>query len=151
MVKFFAVVLLLVGAFGAGYYLGQRPVGTLQRTVAELQQSLKDMSRNVLDTTLGIERDLRRRQGLVDAKSRLVQAKAHLVDRNFGDAAKEMAEAIAAVEAATKGTKSDDATNALRDMAGSLREVKLEIVTGKQVSMKKLDELQQSMNQLLNN
>ena len=150
MVKFFAVVLLLVGAFGAGYYLGQRPVGTLQRTVAELQQSLKDMSRNVLDTTLGIERDLRRRQGLVDAKSRLVQAKAHLVDRNFGDAAKEMTEAIQAVEAATKGTKSDDATNALRDMAGSLREVKLEIVTGKQVSMKKLDELQQSMNQLLN-
>ena len=150
MVKFFAVVLLLVGAFGAGYYLGQRPVGTLQRTVAELQQSLKDMSRNVLDTTLGIERDLRRRQGLVDAKSRLVQAKAHLVDRNFGDAAKEMTEAIQAVEAATKGTKSDDATNALREMAGSLREVKLEIVTGKQVSMKKLDELQQSMNQLLN-
>ena len=150
MVKFFAVVMLLVGAFGAGYYLGQRPVGTLQRTVAELQQSLKDMSRNVLDTTLGIERDLRRRQGLVDAKSRLVQAKAHLVDRNFGDAAKEMAEAIQAVEAATKGTKSDDSTNALRDMAGSLREVKLEIVTGKQVSMKKLDELQQSMNQLLN-
>jgi hypothetical protein len=150
MVKFLAVVLLLIGVFGAGYYLGQRPVGTLQRTVAELQQSLKDMSRNVLDTTLGIERDLRRRQGLVDAKSRLVQAKAHLVDRNFGDAAKEMAEAIAAVETATKGTKSDDATNALRDMAGSLREVKLEIVTGKQVSMKKLDELQQSMNQLLN-
>jgi hypothetical protein len=150
MVKFFAVVLLLVGAFGAGYYLGQRPVGTLQRTVAELQQSLKDMSRNVLDTTLGIERDLRRRQGLVDAKARLVQAKAHLVDRNFGDAAKEVAEAIEAVEAATKGTKSDDATNALRDMAGSLREVKLEIVTGKQVPMKKLDELQQRMNQLLN-
>lgn len=150
MVKFLAVVLLLAGAFGAGYYLGQRPVGTLQRTVAELQQSLKDVSRNVLDTTLGIERDLRRRQGLVDAKSRLVQAKAHLVDRNFGDAAKEMAEAVAAVEAAAKGTKSDDATNALRDMAGSLREVKVEIVTGKQVSMKKLDELQQSMNQLLN-
>jgi hypothetical protein len=150
MVKFFAVVLLLVGAFGAGYYLGQRPVGTLQRTVAELQQSLKDMSRNVLDTTLGIERDLRRRQGLVDAKSRLVQAKAHLADRNFGDAAKEIAEAITAVETATKGTKSDDATNALRDIAGSLREVKLEIVTGKQVSMKKLDDLQQNMNQLLN-
>jgi hypothetical protein len=151
MVKFFAVVLLLVGAFGAGYYLGQRPVGTLQRTVAELQQSLKDVSRNVLDTTLGIERDLRKRQGLVDAKSRLVQAKAHLVDRNFGDAAKELAEAVAAVEAAAKGVKSDTATNPLRDMAASLREVKSEIVTGKQVSMKKLDELQQRMDQLLNN
>ncbi|MBH0202331.1 MAG: hypothetical protein HP496_08565 [Nitrospira sp.] len=151
MVKFLAVVLLLAGAFGAGYYLGQRPVGTLQRTVAELQQSLKDVSRNVLDTTLGIERDLRKRQGLVDAKSRLVQAKAHLVDRNFGDAAKELAEAVDAVEAALKGVKSDTATNPLRDIAGSLREVKLEIVTGKQVSMKKLDELQQRIDQLLNN
>ena len=151
MKKFLAIVLLLVGAFGAGYYLGQRPVGTLQRTVAELQQSLKDVSRNVMDTTLGIERDLRKRQGLVDAKSRLVQAKAHLVDRNFGDAAKELTEAVAAVEAATKGTKSDDATNALRNMAGSLREVKSDIVAGKQVPMKKLDELQQRMDQLLNN
>jgi len=150
MAKFLGVVVLLIGAFVAGYYLGQRPVGTLQRTVAELQQSLKDVSRNVLDTTLGIERDLRRRQGLVEAKSRLVQAKAHLVDRNFGDAAKELAEAIEAVEGITKGAKSDPSVNALRDMAGSLREVKLEIAMGKPMPLKKLDELQQRMDQLLN-
>ncbi len=150
MAKFVTVVLLLVGAFGAGYYLGQRPVGTLQLTVAELQQSLKDVSRNVLDTTLGIERDLRRRQGLVEGKSRLVQAKAHVVNRNFGDAAKELAEAINAVEAITKGTKPNDSTTALRDMAGSLREVKGEMMTGKPVSVKKLDEIQQRMDQLLN-
>ncbi|MGE3977854.1 MAG: hypothetical protein AB7F94_09730 [Nitrospira sp.] len=150
MAKFLVVLLLLVGAFGAGYYLGQRPVGTLQRTVAELQQSLKDVSRNVLDTTLGIERDLRRRQGLVDAKSRLVQTKAYLADRNFGDAAKELAEAVNAVETITKGAKPDESANALKDMAGSLREVKVEIVTGKPVSLKKLDELQQRMDQLLN-
>ena len=86
----------------------------------------------------------------MDAKSRLVQAKAHLVDRNFGDAAKELAEAIDAVETITKGTKSDESTNALRDLAGSLREVKADIVTGKPVSLKKLDELQQRMDQLLN-
>lgn len=149
MAKFLVVVVLLAGAFGAGYYLGQRPVGTLQRTVAELQQSLKDMSRNVLDTTLGIERDLRRRQGLVEAKSRLVQAKAHVADRNFGDAAKELGEAVDAVDTITKGAKSNDSTNALRGLAGSLREVKVEIVTRKPVSLKKLDELQQRMDQLL--
>jgi hypothetical protein len=150
MAKFLVVVVLLVGAFAAGYYLGQRPVGTLQQTVAELQQSMKDLSRNVLDTTLGIERDLRRRQGLVEAKSRLVQAKAHLIDRNFGDAAKELSEAVTAVEATTKGAKPDNATNALKDMAGSLREVKLEIVMGKPVPLKRMDELQQRMDQLLN-
>ncbi|MDF0667746.1 MAG: hypothetical protein P0119_16975 [Nitrospira sp.] len=150
MIKFLVVVALLVGAFGAGYYLGQRPVGTLQRTVAELQQSLKDVSRDVLDTTRGIERDLRRRQGLVEAKSRLVQAKAHLTDRNFGDAAKELSEAINAVENITKGTKPDHSTKELQDMAGSLREVKSDIEMGKPVSLKKLDELQQKMDQLLN-
>jgi hypothetical protein len=149
MVKFFGVLLLLVGAFGAGYYFGQRPVGTLQRTVAELQQSLKDVSRNVVDTTLGIERDLRRRQGLVEAKSRLVQTKAHMVDRNYGDAAKELAEAIDSVEAITKGAKADPMTNALRDLAGSLREVKLELAMGKPVTLKKLEELQLRMDQLL--
>ncbi len=150
MAKFLVVVVLLAGAFGAGYYLGQRPVGTLQRNVAELQQSLKDVSRDVLDTTLGIERDLRRRQGLVEAKSRLVQAKAHLADRNFGDAAKELTAAIDALETITKGAKPDHSTNALRDLTGALREVKLEIVTGKPVLLKKLDELQQRMDQLLN-
>lgn len=149
MVKFLSVLLLLVGAFGAGYYVGQRPVGTLQRTVAELQQSLKDVSRNVLDTTLGIERDLRRRQGLVDAKSRLVQTKALMVERNYGDAAKELTEAIDVVEALTKGAKADTMTKALRDLAGSLREVKLELAMGKPVASKKLDELQLRMDQLL--
>jgi hypothetical protein len=150
MAKFFAVLLLMAGAFGAGYYLGQRPVGTLQRSVAELQQSLKDVSRNVLDTTLGIERDLRRRQGLVDAKSRFVQAKVNVIERNYGEAAKELAEAIDAVEATTKGAKIDATTAALRDLAGSLREVKLELSMGKPVSLKKMDELQQRMDQLLN-
>lgn len=150
MKKFMGVLLLVIGAFGAGYYLGQRPVGTLQRTVSDLQQSLKDLSRNALDTTLGIERDLRRRQGLVDAKSRLVQTKADLFDRNFGDAAKALGEAVEALEAATKGVKSDASTEAVRDLAGSMREVRLEIAMGKPVPLKKLDELQHRMDQLLN-
>ncbi|MGQ0666464.1 MAG: hypothetical protein ACT4O4_05475 [Nitrospiraceae bacterium] len=150
MKKFLGVLLLVVASFGGGYYFGQRPVGTLQQTVSELQQSMKDLSRNVVDTTMGIERDLRRRQGLIDAKSRLVQAKANVFDRNFGDAAKELAEAVEALEGATKGSKSDASADAVRDLAGSLREVRLESAMGKPVPLKKLDELQHRMDQLLN-
>lgn len=149
MKKFLGVLLLVVVAFAGGYYFGQRPVGTLQQTVSDLQQSMKDLSRNVVDTTMGIERDLRRRQGLLDAKSRLVQAKANVFDRNFGDAAKELGEAVEALEAANKGVKSDASADALRDLAGSLREVRMEIAMGKPVSLKKLDELQHQMDQLL--
>ncbi|ALA57611.1 TM1812 family CRISPR-associated protein [Nitrospira moscoviensis] len=150
MLKFLAVVLLLAASFATGYYFGQRPVGTLQQTISDLQQALKDLSRNVLDTTMGIERDLRRRQGLIDAKSRLVQAKANVFERNFGDAAKELAEAVDALEAATKGGKSDEAGQAVRDLTGSLREVRLEITMGKSVPLKKLDEIQKRLDQLLN-
>jgi hypothetical protein len=150
MRKFIAVVLLIIAAFGTGYYYGRRPVGTLQRTVSDLQQSMQDLSRNMLDTTLGIESDLRMRQGLVEAKSRLVQAKADVFDRNFGNAAKELAEAVKALEDATKGAKPDDSTQGVRDLAGSLREVRLDVSMGKPVALKKLDELQYHIDQMLN-
>ncbi len=150
MAKFLMVLLLLIGAFGAGYYVGQRPIGTLKQSVSDLQQSLKEVSKNVMDTTLGIERDLRRRQGLVDAKSRFLQAKAYVIDRKHSEAVKELSKVIEAVEATTKGAKVDDTTGALRNLVDSLQEVQLELTTGKQVSSKKMDELQQRMDQQLN-
>lgn len=150
MMKFLGVLALVAASFGLGYYVGQRPVGTLQRTVLDLEQSIKDASQRVMDTTRGIERDLRRRQGLVDAKSRLVQAKADLFERNFGDAAKELGEGVTALEAATKDGMSDKATDAVREVTSALRDVRLEIAMGKAVSMKKLDEIQRSLDQLLN-
>ena len=112
MAKFIAILLLIACSFGAGYYVGQKPVGTLQATVSDLskrlaiseetiegfQQSVKKLSKDALDATMRIERDLRKRQGLLEAKSKLVQAKAGILDRNFPDAAKELADAVAALE-----------------------------------------------------
>lgn len=150
MAKFLTVLLLLVGAFGAGYYVGQRPVGTLQQSVSDLQHSLKEVSKNVMDTTLGIERDLRRRQGFVEAKSRFIQVKVYVIDQKYSEAAKELAAVTAAIEAAAKGATVDDTTAALHHVIDSLRDIQLELTTGKQVSFKKLDELQQRMDQQLN-
>lgn len=150
MLKALAIIALAIASFGLGFYFGQRPVGTLQNTVTDLQQSIKDLSRNMLDTTMGIERDLRRRQGLIDTKSRIVQAKADLFDKNFGEAAKELADAVDALENATKGAKQDESILAVRALAGSLREVRLEISMGKPVPMRKLDELQREVDRQLN-
>jgi len=150
MGKAFAIIALAIASFGLGFYFGQRPMGTLQNTITDLQQSIKDLSRNVLDTTMGIERDFRKRQGLLDTKSHIVQAKAELADKNFGDAAKELAEAADGLENATKGNKQDESILAMRALAGSLREVRLEISMGKTVQMKKLDELQREVDRQLN-
>jgi len=150
MGKAFAIIALAIASFGLGFYFGQRPVGTLQTTITDLQQSIKDLSRNVLDTTMGIERDLRRRQALLDTKSRIVQTKADLLDKNFGEAAKELAEAADSLENTTKGNKQDESILAIRALTGSLREVRLEISMGKTVQMKKLDELQHEVDRQLN-
>lgn len=150
MWKFVGVVALALASFGLGYYFGQRPVGTLEQTVGDLRQSLKQMSRDVLDTTMGIERDLRRRQALLDTKARVVQAKSDLFDKNYGEAAKQLAEGVGALESALKGAKKDEATQALKTVAERLQEIRLELSMGKTIPMKKLDELQQEIDRQLN-
>ena len=150
MWKFVAALILAASSFGLGFYYGQRPVGTLQQTVSDLQDSLKNTSRNIFDTTMGIERDLRRRQGLLDTKSRVVQAKSELFDKNFGEAAKELGEAAETLETATKGAKQDESILAARALTGTLREVRLELSMGKAVSIKKLDEIQREVDRQLN-
>ena len=150
MLKFFAALALAAASFGLGFYFGQRPVGTLQQTVSDLQRSITDMSRNVYDTTMGIERDLRRRQGLIDSKSRVVQAKAELFEKNFGEAAKQLGEAAETLENATKGAKQDESTLAVQALTGMLRDVRLELSMGKTVSMKKLDDIQREVDRQLN-
>ena len=150
MWKFIAVLALAAASFGLGFYFGQRPVGTLQQTVSDLQSSVKDTSRNIIDTTMGIERDLRRRQGLIDTKSRVVQAKSELFDKNFGEAAKQLGEAADSLDNATKGAKPDESILAMRALTGTLREVRLELSMGRPVSIKKLDDIQREVDRQLN-
>jgi len=150
MWKFIAALVLAAASFGLGFYFGQRPVGTLQQTVLDLQHSLTNTSRDIFDTTMGIEKDLRRRQGLIDTKSRVVQAKSELFDKNFGEAAKQLGEAAETLEKATKGAKQDESILAVRALTGTLREVRLELSMGRPVSLKKLDEIQREVDRQLN-
>lgn len=148
--KFLGVLVIALVSFAVGFYFGQRPVGTLQQTIGDLQQTLKEMSRNLVDTTMGIERDLRRRQALLDTKSRVVQAKAELVEKNFGEAAKQLAEGVDALESAMKGAKPNEQTQVLRRFVGDLQEMRLELTMGKPVPLRKLTELQQHLDRELN-
>lgn len=150
MWKFLAILILTAASFGLGFYFGQRPVGTLQHTVSNLQQSLKDTSRNILDMTMGIERDLRRRQGLLDAKSRVVQAKSELFDKHLEEAAKQLGEAADMLDNATRGAKQDESILAMRALTGTLREMRLDVSMGKPVPIKKLDEIQREVDRQLN-
>ena len=142
MLKLVGLVVLLTTAFGLGYYIAQRPIGELKKTV-------RDLSRNVLDTTLGLERNLRQRQGLVDAKSRLIQAKSEMLDRNFGNAAKELSEAVDQLEKASNAERDSGRTSTISPLVTKVREAQLELLVGKAVPRTKLDEIQKALDAMM--
>jgi molecular chaperone GrpE (heat shock protein) len=99
---------------------------------------------------LGIERDLRRREGLINAKARIVQAKSDLLSRNTSDAAKELAEAIDSLETATQGAKNIDPDVRTKQLAGKLRQIKSELAQGRKGITPRLDGVQKEVDALLN-
>lgn len=149
MWKFIGVLALIVASFALGFYFGQRPAGTLEETVAGLPKSIKEVSRNVMDTTMGIEQDLRRRQALLETKSKIVQTRSEVLDKNFGEAAKQLADGVAGLETAIKGARQDASTQAVRAVIGTLQELRLELSMGKPVPMKKLNEVQKEIDRQL--
>lgn len=142
MLRFIGLLMLLALSFGFGYLWGKQPANNLEQTV-------RDFSRNVVDTTLGIERDLHRRQSLVDAKSNVVQAKADLYNKNTADAAKELADALNSLELVTRGGKQVDPNASVKELAGKIRELRLELSLGKKVPATKLDDIQKELDHLL--
>ena len=145
MIKFVGMLVVLGTAFGLGYFVGQRPISELNSTIDTLKSQMANLSRNVVDTTLGIPGNLRSRQGLLDAKSRLIQAKSDLLDRNYGNAAKELAEAADLLDKAGQSERHSGRTAIFKALAGKTREAKLELSMGKTLSRARLDEIQKEV------
>ncbi|MSR24775.1 MAG: hypothetical protein EXR96_06745 [Nitrospiraceae bacterium] len=152
MLKILGITVLLGSVFLLGYYTGQRPA-EVRKAVKELSSEVidttKDLSRNVIDTTQGLERTLRYRQGVVDAKERLLEARSDLNDKNFGDAAKELAEAVTYLEGAgLTGEVGGKAANA-RALAAKIKDVEGDLSKGKTVSREKMSAIQKELDSLL--
>ncbi len=145
MVKFVGILVVLGAAFGLGYFVGQLPISEKNSTIDNLKSQMTNLSRNVVDTTMGIPASLRSRQGLLDAKSRLIQAKSDLLDRNYGNASKELATAADLLDQAGQAERDSGRTATLKAMAGKAREVKLELSMGKTVPRARLDEIQKEV------
>ncbi|MGH7227981.1 MAG: hypothetical protein ACREIH_02100 [Nitrospiraceae bacterium] len=145
MIKFVGILVVLGAAFGLGYFVGQLPMSEKNSTIDNLKSQMTNLSRNVVDTTMGIPASLRSRQGLLDAKSRLIQAKSDLLDRNYGNASKELAEAADLLDQAGQAERDSGKTATLKAMAGKAREAKLELSMGKTVPRARLDEIQKEL------
>src|SRR6185436_6353077 len=142
MVKLIGWMVLLGAVFAAGYYAGQHPVHELRKTLA-------DLTRNVRDSTLGLERNMRLRQGLVDAKAEVIQAKSELLDKNFGHAAASLGRAAEHLEKAENAERDGGKAPKVSPIAEKVRDLHLTLTKGKSVPKGKLDEIQKDVDALL--
>ena len=137
MIKLFALCALLGLAFAAGYYTGSHSAGQIKKTVT-------DLSHNVVDTSRGFEQNLRLRQGLLDAKAQVIQAKADVGDRNFGSGAKALAGAVDALER-TYGTEGEGQRGSLGPLIAAIRAAKQDLDRNRGIDPHRLDELRRQL------
>ena len=89
------------------------------------------------------------REELIEAKGQVIQAKSDLMDRNFGNAADQLAGALTSLEAAERAERNQAHAKAVRKVAGKIREAKLRLAGGKVVSRSRLDHIQGELDTLL--
>ncbi|MFQ5991777.1 MAG: hypothetical protein ACE5NA_05005 [Nitrospiraceae bacterium] len=149
MFKFLGLLVLLAAAFSLGYYTGQHPVGELNKSLRGLAQPLQEQSRKFLDSTFGLQSDLTVRQGLVDGKARIVQAKSEMLDRNYGNAVNELAKAAERLEAARDAESGEERKLKIRLLVAKVRETQARLASGKATSTKTLNAMQKELDALL--
>lgn len=141
MLKFLGMLVLLTATFSLGFYLGRHSLGELTKTVTALSHS-------VVETTVGLERNLRGRQGLVDAKAQVIQAKSEVLDRNFGSAAKALGEAVADLERLAQTENEAERYAKLTSLVAKARTTQRDLAAGKSISRGRLDEIQKELDAL---
>lgn len=145
MLKFLGMLMLLTATFTTGFYLGRHSFSELTKTVTE---TVTDLSRNVVDTTVGLERNLRGRQTIVDAKAQVIQAKSDVLDHNFGSAAKALNQAVGELERSKNIEKVVERTSQINSVIIKIRAAQQELTSGKAVSRTRLDEIQKQVDAL---
>ncbi len=85
----------------------------------------------------------------MDAKERLLEARSDLNEKNFGDAARELAEAVTHLEqAGLAGEEGGEAAKA-KALAAKIKDVEKDLSKGKTVGREKMGEIQKELDSLL--
>lgn len=120
--KFILYVIILLLIFGSGYYIGSKKVGLVEERLTKMKSSMEVK-------ILGLEKELskaRVKVKLVEVKDKLLQARIDVLEKNFGNAGKQIEAAKEAVEKAA-ASSDDDTKKTLKPINDALIEIKADI------------------------
>ncbi len=146
MFRFIGFVFVVTGSFALGFYVGQQPI-------PNATQAIKDVSQYALDTALGMgkEKSGAGRVELLEAKSRILQAKSELLEKNFGNATREVAKALLLLEQASHAQRESSQKQATERIVKKTYDTHEQMSRGTVLPRSKLDEIQQDLDGLLEN
>ncbi|NKB81028.1 MAG: hypothetical protein GKS05_03865 [Nitrospirales bacterium] len=143
MVSLFLKVMVLVGIFWCGYYVGQQPPETVSRT-------LKTFSEDVMEKTLGVEkRNLYQQGELLEAKYRIVQSKSELLDGHYRKAGNELRESLVHLKLAIENDPTQTKQSLTERLITRIKGMLKDLDSGDAVSGEQLNKAQRELDQLL--
>ena len=143
MFKVFGLTILLGSIFWAGYYVGQQPPG-------EVKHKLRTMSEDMVERALGLDESrLLLQREYLEAKARVVQCKANLIDGQYDQAANEMGLALVHLKKAVT-TEGETTSSAITDqLLTKVEDMKDRLASGQVIPRQTIDEVQTSLDNLM--
>ena len=138
----YVIILLLI--FGSGYYIGSKKVGLVEERLSKMKSSMEVK-------ILGLEKELskaRVKVKLVEVKDKLLQARTDVMEKNFGNAGKQIDAAKEAVEKVA-ASSDDDTKKTLKPINDALIEIKADIDKLNLKVTAKIDDLKKEIDRII--
>ena len=138
----YVIILLLI--FGSGYYIGSKKVGLVEERLSKMKSSMEVK-------ILGLEKELskaRVKVKLVEIKDKLLQARTDAMEKNFGNANKQIDAAKEAVEKVF-ASSDDDTKKSLKPINDGLIEIRADIDKLNIKVTTKIDDLKKEIDRIV--
>lgn len=142
--KFFLYVIIVLSVFGSGYYIGSKKVTVVEERLSKMKSSMEVK-------ILGLEKELskaRVKVKLVEVKDKLLQARTDVMEKNFGNANKQIDAAKEAVEKIV-ASSDDDTKKTLKPINDILIEIKADIDKLNIKATAKIDDLKKEIDRII--
>ena len=141
MMKFLRIVLIL-GAFLAGLYVGRQPP-------EEVKNQIRELSQGVVEQTVGlVEEDLLVQKKVVQATSGFLNGRAKILAGKHEEAIADLGKTLEHLEQAVR-MKGSETSDALREAMAKVADLQRAMADGQAVSQEKLEAAQEQLNSLL--
>ena len=134
-------VIILGLVFGAGYYTGQQP--------DVVKQTLRDLSGEVLDKTIGRNQTIKLQGKMLEAKEGFIEGRAYLLDHDFEGASAEFERALQHLDEAVALDPDGPLAQKIEVVKQKVREAQRSLANGQNLPPHLLEELRQEFQAVL--